>query len=53
MDRDFIFKSYGFKSFPIGKHAINVGGFFNYVAGEVWSRTGSVTRAVGRQRDRV
>jgi hypothetical protein len=43
VDRDFIFKSYGFKSFPIGKHAINIGGFFNYAAGEVWSRTGTVT----------
>jgi hypothetical protein len=42
VDRDFIFKSYGFKSFPLGKHAINVGGFFNWVAGQVWSLQGSV-----------
>jgi hypothetical protein len=43
VDRDFIFKSYGFKSFPIGKHAINIGGFFNWAAGAVWSRATTVT----------
>ena len=43
VDRDFIFKSYGFKSFPIGRHAINIGGFFNWTAGAVWSRAMTVT----------
>ena len=50
VDRDFIFKSYGFKSFPIGRHAINVGGFFNYASGEVWSRTRQRHAALRRQR---
>ena len=43
VDRDLVLKSYGFKSFPIGKHSINVGGFFNYVSGAVWNRRGTVT----------
>lgn len=42
VDRPFIFKSFGFKNFNLGKHIVTIGGSLNWQDGVAWGRTESV-----------
>ncbi len=38
VDRPFIWKTFGFKVWTIGKHSLNLGGMLNYQDGSAWGR---------------
>jgi hypothetical protein len=45
VDRPYIWKTFGFKQWDIGKHSVNFGGLFTYQDGAAWGRGEEVAAA--------